>query len=115
MIVKYFQICDLVIIVQKLEGGHAQKLKEKSSYSFFGHPFSVDSKNGRYAGKFGVKHVFLGQNVTSLDDQFLPKFQSQKIWKPCEPINRSYYPEQKILLQQLLKITILPVTGGFVF
>ena len=65
-------------------------------------------------GKFWVKHLFLGKNVTSLD-QLLQKFQSQKIWKPCIPIDRSFYPEQNVLLQQLLKITILQVTGGFVF
>ena len=92
---------------------YGQKLREKSSYSFFGQYFSVDFENQGYTGKFWVKHLFWDQNVTSLD-QFLPKFQSQKIWKPCIPINRSFYPEQKILLQQLLKTTI-QVTGGFVF
>ena len=62
-------------------------------------------------GKFWVKHLFLGQNLTSMD-QFLPKSRSQKIWKPCIPGDRCFYPE--ILFQQLLKITILPVTGDFV-
>ena len=37
------------------------------------------------------------------------------MWKPCIPIDGYFYPEQNILLQKLLKITILQVTGGFVF
>ena len=106
----------LTYIVQELEGEgeYEQKLREKFSNSFLGQFFSVDFETRRYTGKFWVKHLFLGQNVTSLA-QFLPKFQSQKIWKPCIPIDRSSYPEQKILLQQLLKINILQVTGDFVF
>ena len=106
--------CGYILCSPEARGEYAQKLKEKFSYGFFGHFFSVDFKNRGYTGKFWVKHLFLVENVTSLD-QFLPKFRSQKTWKPCIPIDRSFYPEQKIILQQLLKIIILQVTGGFVF
>ena len=93
-------------------GGYGRKLREKFSYRFLGQSFSVDVEKRGYTGKFWVKHLFLGQNVKSLD-QFLPNFQSQKIWKPCILIDRSFYPEQK--QQQLLKTTILQITESFVF
>ena len=43
------------LLVQELEGGYAQKLREEFSYSFFGHIFSVDSKNQGYMSKFWAK------------------------------------------------------------
>ena len=51
----------MYVLVQELEGWYAQKSREKFSYRFFGHFFSVDSKNQGYTGKFWVKNLFLSK------------------------------------------------------